>query len=92
MNCANCERPAAPRSALCWRCLKYRKRHGVLPTEPPRSYGDPWETLKAAMRAYAFAEQDQDFARTPNNGPVRVDQRVRMAAVRFAESLGYRKP
>lgn len=96
MTCANCPKESARRSALCWRCLKYRQRHGRLPEKPPQTYANQWETLKAAARAAealdTSASDDAAFARTRNNGPVRTWQRLRVAAIRYAESLGYRKP
>lgn len=79
MTCANCDRRAAPRSAHCWRCLKYRRRHGALPSEPPRAYGKPLDVLREAFRKLedigTGAANDEDFDK--------VETRFRVALSRY---------
>lgn len=88
MTCANCPKEAAPRSALCWRCLKYRTRKGELPKTDPRTYG-AWDSLMAAIEAWAAetssADGDVRFDRNKSRRSA-AEERIAKAAERFTDA------
>lgn len=97
MKCAtlDCENDAAPRQGgLCWRCRKRKQRRKPL-EDPPRTYGNQWDTLMAAVENWAEAgsglDHDVLFTRRSKSGRSPAEERIAKAAIRYAESLGYMK-
>lgn len=87
MTCATEECPnEAKKAGRCWRCVKYRKRNGSFPQGPPRTY-DQWDTLMAAIRAWADADADAAFVRYARGEKSRIEARIARAAIRYAESI-----
>ncbi len=86
MNCSttDCPNLRDGRHTLCSRCLKRRQRGKPL-TDPGRTYGDQWEALMAAVRAYTEAEDD-DFVRTFWRLS-RIEDRISKAALRYAAAV-----
>ncbi len=76
-----CDRPAAPRSGLCWGHIKARRRNPEDFSRPLRSYRSGWDRVLQAALAYADAEGDEQAKRA--------DERLRTA---IRDWMGRRSP
>lgn len=84
------------KTGLCWRCTKQKTRKGDVVGPLRDSYGNQWDTLMAAVEAWAEnpsgLDGDRAFLRRSKGGRSPAEERIAKAAIRYAESLGYEKP
>lgn len=72
---------------------RWRKKNNLPINEPLRQYGDQWETLKAAMRAWLELDSDAAFERYEgeSRGRSRAEARIARAAERWVASVKRRR-
>ncbi len=90
MTCSvdGCDRPPE-KVGLCGAHYRRTLRGSPL-GEPMRAYGDQWETLMAAVRAYMAADDDEAFRRKGRQKS-RIEERIHKAAIRYAAAIKRRR-